>query len=141
MDTENVQQMFINIGIRKTQNTYDSLFGSGAKLLFTFLSLRFFDMRRERYNFLLCWLFHLTPPRAAPRGKRLIWPRRAPKIDLLRPSPNLNSCVESQLTVFSNSKILSSSLQAWRHSRPRSHFLNWGFYCDICDCHILPARV
>ena len=25
--------------------------GSGTKLLFTFLSLRFFDMRRERHNF------------------------------------------------------------------------------------------
>ena len=40
--------------------------GSGTKLLFTFLSLSFFDMRRERHNFFLCWLFHLSPPRAAP---------------------------------------------------------------------------
>ena len=31
--------------------------GSGTKLFITFLSLRFFDMRRERHNFLLCWLF------------------------------------------------------------------------------------
>ena len=53
--------MRINIGIWKKKEI-----SSGTKLLFTFLSLRFFDMRRERHNFLLCWLFHLTPPRAAP---------------------------------------------------------------------------
>ena len=41
-------------------------FGSGTKLFITFLTLRFFDMRRERHNFFLCWLFHLTPPRVAP---------------------------------------------------------------------------
>ena len=28
--------------------------GSGTKLLFTFLSLKFFDMRGERHNFFLC---------------------------------------------------------------------------------------
>ena len=66
-------------------------FGSGTKLFITFLSLRFSDMRRERLNFFLSWLFHLTPLRAALRCKLLVWPQRAPKIDLLRPSPNLNS--------------------------------------------------
>ena len=46
---------------------------------------------RERHNFFLCWLFHLTPPRAVAAAKLLVWPRWAPKIDLIRPSPNLNS--------------------------------------------------
>ena len=73
-------------------------FGSGTKLLFTFLSLRFFDMRRERerdtHNFFLSWFFHLTPPREAPRRKLLVWPRRGPENQL--PS----SSVESQLTGF-----------------------------------------
>ena len=40
--------------------------GSGTKLLFTFLCVRFFDMRRERHNFFLCWLFHLTPTMCGP---------------------------------------------------------------------------
>ena len=58
------------------------------------LSLRFFDMRRERHNLFLCWLFHLTPPCVAPRRKLLVWPRRAPKIDLPK----------SQLTAFFKSQ-------------------------------------
>ena len=82
--------MFINIGMRKTRNTYDSQ-GPGTKLFIIFLSLRFFDMRRERHNFFLCWLFLLTPPRAAPRCKLLVWPRRAPKINFLPLASNLNS--------------------------------------------------
>ena len=78
------------IGIRKTRNTDDFL-GSGTKLFITFLSLRFFDMRRERHNFFLCWLFHLTPPCAPPRRKLLVWPRRAPKINFLPLASNPNS--------------------------------------------------
>ena len=68
--------------------------GSGTKLLFTFLSLRFSDMRRERHNFFLGWLFHLTPPHAAPHHKLLVWLRWALENQL--PS----SSVKSQLTVF-----------------------------------------
>ena len=63
-------------------------------------------MRREGHNFLLCWLFHLAPPRAAhfvdPNWSRL---------DYLPLDSNLNSLF------FSNSKILR--FWAWRHSRPR----------------------
>ena len=123
---------------KNTKHLRLSFFASGTKLLFPFFSLRFFDMWRERHSFLLCWLFHLTPPRAAPHRKLLLWPRRAPENQL--PS----SSVESQLTVclfFSNSEILSPSLRAWRHSRPWYHFLFGFFYCDICGCHILPSRV
>ena len=76
------------------------------KLLFTFLSLRFFDMRRERetHNFFLCWLFHLTPPRAAhfvdPN-----WSRRGETKNRL-PSSRL----ESQLLLFFQiPQILSAS--------------------------------
>ena len=78
-----------HVGIRKTRNTYDSLFWFRYE---TFIYLFEFKVFRheERDNFFLCWLFHLTPPRAAPHCKLLVWPRRAPKIDLLRPSPNLN---------------------------------------------------
>ena len=98
-------------GIRETQTTL--FFGSGTKLLLTFFSLRFSVMRRERHNFLLCWPFHLTPPRAAPHHKLLVWPRRAPKIDLLRPSPNLN-CLFFQFL-----KSSAHRFRAWRHSYPQ----------------------
>ena len=93
----------------KTPETLTTLFlGSGTKLFITVLSLRFFDMRRERHNFFLCWLFHLTPPRAAPRCKLLVWPRRAPKIDLLRPSPNLSSLFFCFFFKFENPQPITS---------------------------------
>ena len=114
--------------IRKEESEKHEI-GSGTKLLFTFLSWRFFDMRRERHNFFLCWLFHLTPLRAAPRCKLLVWSRRAPKNQL--PSSN----VESQL-FFQIPKSSTYRFRAWRHSRHQSYFL----YCDICVCHIRPAR-
>ena len=78
-------------------------FGSGTKLFITFLSLRFLDMRRERYNFFLCWLFHLTPTTCGPHCKLLVWPRRALKV---------NSRLEFKLQLlffFQIPKILSTS--------------------------------
>ena len=79
--------------------------GSGTKLLFTFLSLRFFDMRRERHTiFFLCWLFHLTPPCAAPFVEPN-WSRLGETKNRL-PSSRL----ESQLTAFFQiPQILSAS--------------------------------
>ena len=61
----NVHNVHKHIGIRKHSKHLRLSFGSGTKLFTTFLSLRLFDMRRERHNFFLCWLFNLTPPRAA----------------------------------------------------------------------------
>ena len=46
-----VHRMFIMFISTESENTE---IGSGRKLLFTFLSLRFSDMRRERHNFLVC---------------------------------------------------------------------------------------
>ena len=52
-----------------------------------------------------------------------------------------SSSVESQLTVFfSNSEILSPSLPAMTSFTSPVTFPIWVFYCDICDCHIRPAR-
>ncbi len=114
-------------------------FGSGTKHLFTFLSLRFSDMRRERHNFLLCWLLvhrQFTDSTNARESRRpqLVSPRRAPKINSPRLSSKLNSLV------FSNSKILSPSLQGMTSFTSPVAFLIWDFYCDISDCHILPVR-
>ena len=120
---------------QKTLETLDNFLGSGTKLFITFLSLSFFGIRRERHNFFLCWLFHLTPSRAAPRRKLLVSPRGAPENQL--PS----STVECPLfCLFSNPKILSPSLPGMTSFTSPVTLSIRGFYCDICDCHILPAR-
>ena len=91
--------MFIHIGIRQTRNTDDFL-GSGTKLLFTFLSIKFSDMRRERERDIISYstdcsyivssqLIDSTSARAS-RRPQLVSPQRAPKIHSLRLSPNLN---------------------------------------------------
>ena len=121
------------MGIRKTRNTDDFL-GSGTKLLFTFMGLRFFDMRRERHNFFLCWLFYLTPPRTAPRRKLLVWPQRVPEIDFLPLASNLNKLFFFK---FQNPQPIASGHDVIRVPGPIFYL---GFYCDICDCHIPPAR-
>ena len=94
-------------------------FGSGTKLFIAFW-VKGFSTWGEKYNFFLSWLFHLTPQRAAPRRKLLVWPRCAPE-NLL-----LSSSVESQLSgvFFSNCKILSQSLQGMTSFTPRSYFLS-----------------
>ena len=47
---------------------------------------------------------------------------------------------QTQLTAFFQiPKSSAHSFRAWRHSHPLSYLSIWGFYCDICDCHILPA--
>ena len=115
-----------------TRNTDDSL-SSGTKLFISFLSLRFFDMRRER-QFLSMLTFPSDPTTCGtpPQTTGLA----AASSENRLPS----SCVESQLTVFFQiPKSSAHRFRAWRHSHPQSISI-WGFYCDICDCHILPPR-
>ena len=106
--------------------------GSGTKLFITFLSLRFFGMRRERDTVSFYADFSIWPP---------------PQITGLASasSESRPSCSEfkSQLTAFFQiPKYSARRFRAWRYSRPRSHDPIWGFYCDICDCRIHPrARV
>ena len=68
------------------------------------------------------------------RRPQLVSPRRAPKIDFLRPSPKLNYCF-----FFKSPK--SSALPGMTSFTSPVIFPIWGFYCDIFDCHIHPARV
>ena len=129
--------MFIHIGIQKTRSPDDSL-GSGTKLLLPSLSLGFRHKERERDNFSMLTvrpssvLNSLTQPTCTPQSTN--WPGLAQvrKINSLCQSPNLNS-----LLLFKITKNPSPSLPGMT-SFP---FPIWGFYCDICDCHILPARV
>ena len=61
-----------------------------------------------------------------PRRKLLVWPRRTPKIDFLRPSPNLNYCFFLKIP-----QILSASGHAVLHVP--SPISNLGFL--LCSSH------
>ena len=133
--------MLIRIGIRKIRNTDDSL-GSDTKLLLPSLSLGF--RNEERETIFLCWLFvhrqlstHWPNQRAcALQSTNWTGLAQVRKINTLCLSSNLNS-----LLFFSKSlRVPVHRFRAWRHSHPQSHFAIWGFYYDISDRHILPAR-
>ena len=90
-----MHKMFINTGIRKTRNTYDSFL-----VLFTFLSLRFFDMRRERERereFLSMLTFPSDPTTCGTPPQTTGLASASSENQLASSKP------KSQLTVFSNS--------------------------------------
>ena len=103
-------------------------------MFITFLSLRFFVMRRER-QFLSYLTFQSesttcgTPPQTTSQASASSENR------LASISPNLNS-----LFFFQIPKCSAHPFWAWRNPCPRFHFQFWVFYCDICDCHIRPER-
>ena len=114
------RKMFIRTGIRKKRNTDDSL-GSGTKLLLPSSLLGFWHEERET-QLLLCWLFHLTQQRAA----HPLDPTRS----------------KSQLTAFFSKypRIPAYSFLGMTSFTSPVTFPIRGFYYDICDCHIVPAR-
>ena len=78
---------------------------------------------RERHTIFLCWLLlHLHQTTCGPRRKLLVWPRWAPKVNLLPPRQELNS-----LLFLKSSKSSAHASGAWRHSHPLILFLIWGF--------------
>ena len=110
----------------------------------TFSKLRF-STRGERDTILLCWLFvhrqlstHWFNQRACahPAVHKHTGVAQVRKINSLRLSPNLNS-----LLLFKITKNPSPSLSGMTSFTSPVLFPIWGFYCDICDCHILPARL
>ena len=92
-------------------------------------------MRRERHNFFLCWLFHLTPLRAA-HFVDLNWSRLG---ELRKSSSFLQTRISTYCFFFKSPK--SSALPGMTSFTYPVSFPIWGFYCDISDCHIRPARV
>ena len=133
-----ILETFTCIGIRKTLETLTTLDSSGMTLLFPSWLLGFQHEERERdTQFLLCWLFHLTSPRAAhlvdPTGLAL---PRSKKNQLASSSFKYQLC-------FFFSKITQNP-QPIASGHDVIHipvtFPIQGFYYDICDCHILPAR-
>ena len=125
--------MFLRIGIRKTRNTDDSL-GTATKLLLP-LSLGFRHLERETQFFYADCFILPNKCVHAPRSKQLKWPRPYSNPNSLRLSPNLNS-----LLLFKITKNPSPSHLGMASFTSPVLFPIWCFYCDICDCHILPAR-
>ena len=101
--------------------------GSGTKIFITFLSLSFFDMRRERHNFFNKCTAHLVDPSWSCWGETK---NRLP-----------SSRLKSQLTNCFFQIPKSSALSGMTSITSPVIFPIWGFYCDISDCHIRPARV
>ena len=99
---------------------------SGTKLFITFLSLRFFDMRRERRNFFNKRAAHFVDPN---------WSRLGETKNQLA-----SARLESQLTAFFFKSSKSSALLGMMSFTSPVLFPIGGFYSDISDCYICPAR-
>ena len=136
--------MFIRIGIRKTHNIDDSL-GSGTKLLLPSLSLGFstWGERETEVFYADCSSIvssQLTDPTNActctPQSTNWTGLAQILKINSLCLSPNLSS-----LLLFKITKNPSPSLPGMTLFTSPVPFRIWGFYCDVCDCHILPTHV
>ena len=70
-----------------------------------------------------------------PQSTNLTGLAQVRKINSLRLSSNLNS-----LLLFKLTKYPSPSLPGMTSFTSPLSFPIWCLYCDICDCHILPAR-
>ena len=128
--------MFIRIGIRKTRNTDESL-GSGRKLLLPSLSLGFSTQffYADCSSIVSSQLSDLTNARAHLAVHNWTGLTQVRKIYPLRLSPNLHSVL-----LFKITKNRSPSLLGMTSFTSQVLFPIWRFDCDICDCHILPAR-
>ena len=109
--------------MHRNTETLTTLGSSGTKLLLPPWLLGFQHDERET-QFLLCWLFHLTPPRAVhlvdPTG--LASPRSKNQLTL--------SSFNSQLTVFffkNHPKYSAHRSRVWHYSHPPVHFLSGVF--------------
>ena len=109
----------------------------------TFFKFRFFDTRRERHNFSMLTVRRSSAPNSLTQPTRARMPQstnwtslaQVRKINSLRLSSNLNS-----LLFFKIIKNPSPSFPGMTSFTSPVSFSIRGFYYDICDCHILPAR-
>ena len=97
------------------RETLTTLGSSGTKLLLASWLVGFQNEAKET-QFLLCWLFHLTPPRAAHLVDST--GLASPRLKKQLASPRS----ESQLTAFFkiHPKFSAYHFRAWRHSHPQS---------------------
>ena len=125
-----IEYSYTYTGIRKHE------IGSGTKLLFTFLSLKLFDMRREKHNLSMLTAFTssaLNQTNARSVQSRLVSPSSESRLS--------RSEAGTQLAAFSQiQKSSAHASEAWRHSHPLVIIPIWDFYIDISEWHILSAR-
>ena len=120
----------------KTLETLGDSLSPGTKLLFTFLSLRFFNMRERETQFLTLLTFPSDPTTCgSPKQTTGLASASSGKSTCFVQAQISNNCFFFQIP-----KSSAHRFRAWYHSHPQFHFLFVFFYCDICDCHILPAR-
>ena len=107
--------------------------GSGTKLYYLWVKGYSTWGERERHN--LSMLTTFTSALNHVRHlicKLLVWPRRAPKVNLL---------VRTQLPAFSQiPKILSPRFRCMTLFTPTGPIFYLWFYFYICEWHILPVR-
>ena len=102
-------------------------FCSGTKLFITFLSLRFFDMRRERHTQFLSKLTFPSDPTTCGTFRR---PQKSTIFCKTRISTNCFLCFFFK---FQHPPLLGMT----SFTSPVSLSV-WVFYCDISYCHIRP---
>ena len=110
----------------------------------TFITF-WFSTRRERERhtqFLLCWLFVQRQLSTYWPNKRVCIPQQTTGLASPRfESQHASSSLKSQLTAFFKiPKNPRLSLPGMTSFTSPVSFPIRGFYYDICDCHILPAR-
>ena len=115
-------QMFINT--EESENTRNWFRYENFYYIFEFKVFRHEERERERISSTNEWHISWTPTGLASRG---------PKINLPRLSPKLN-----ELLFFKSPK--SSALPGMTSFTSSVPFPIRGFYCDISDSHIRPAR-
>ena len=92
-------------------------------------------MRKERHNFFNKHAAHFVDPKWSRLGETK---NRLPSSRL--ESQLFRSEFKSQLTAFLQISKSSATLPGMTSFTSPDPFPIWGFYCDICDCYILPVN-
>ena len=127
--------MFINIGIQETRNTYDSLFWFRYETFYYLFEFKVFRHEERETQFLSKLTFPSDPTTygSPPKTTGLASTSSDNRLASSKPKSHLTG-------FFSNPKIHSPSLPGMTSFTSPVLFEIWGFYSDICDCYILPAR-
>ena len=109
--------------------------GSGTKFYYLWVKGYSTWGERKTHNLSMLTTFTSAPNHVRhPISKLLVWSRRAPKVNLVVRTQELNSLL------FSNPPN-PQRFRAWRHLPPPVTFFYLGiFNFDICEWHIIPAR-
>ena len=73
--------------------------------------------------------------RTVPVVHKVVWPQRAPKVNLLLPRQELN-----WLLFLKSQKSSAHASGAWHHPHPLVPIPIWDFYFDISEWHILSVH-